>query len=299
MGSKKSFISSSDKTLFTPGPLTTSQAVKLAMLRDLGSRDTEFIETVKKIRKSLLKLGGVEDQNYEAIIMQGSGTYSVEAVLSSVTPPCGKWLVINNGAYCKRIAKIAEMLKIPVISLDYPEDHQPNLQDIDSILIKDASITHVSAVHCETTSGIINPIKEIGAIVKKHSKKYFVDAMSSFGAVPIDLVDFGIDYLVSSANKCIEGVPGFAFVLIKREELLQIEGYARSLSLDLFNQWKELESSGQFRFTPPIQVLLAFNQALIELEDEGGINARSERYQNNHNVLVEGMRKLGFKEYVK
>jgi len=299
MESKKFLISSSDKILFTPGPLTTSHEIKLAMLKDLGSRDTEFIDTVKQIRRSLLKLGGVEDKNYEAIIMQGSGTYSVESVISSVTPPCGKWLVINNGAYCKRIAKIAEVLKIPVIRLDYPEDHQPNLQDIDSILINDTSITHVSAVHCETTSGIINPIKEIGTIVKKHGKKYFVDAMSSFGAVPIDLVDFGIDYLVSSANKCIEGVPGFAFVLIKREELLQIEGFARSLSLDLFDQWKELELSGQFRFTPPIQVLLAFKQALNELDDEGGIEARSKRYQNNHRILVEGMRKLGFKEYVK
>ncbi|HGE71764.1 TPA: aminotransferase class V-fold PLP-dependent enzyme, partial [Candidatus Poribacteria bacterium] len=192
---KNTITSSSDKILFTPGPLTTSQTVKLAMLRDLGSRDAEFIEIVKQIRRSLLKLAGVDDKEYEAIIMQGSGTFSVEAVLSSVTPPYGKWLVINNGAYCQRIIKIAEILKIPVVSLDYPENVQPNLQDIDLTLSNDPSITHVASVHCETTSGIINPIKEIGSIVKKHNKKYFVDAMSSFGAVPINLAEFGIDYL--------------------------------------------------------------------------------------------------------
>ena len=296
---KNTITSSSDKILFTPGPLTTSQTVKLAMLRDLGSRDAEFIEIVKQIRRSLLKLAGVDDKEYEAIIMQGSGTFSVEAVLSSVTPPYGKWLVINNGAYCQRIIRIAEILKIPVVSLDYPENVQPNLQDIDLTLSNDPSITHVASVHCETTSGIINPIKEIGSIVKKHNKKYFVDAMSSFGAVPINLAEFGIDYLVSSANKCIEGVPGFAFVLINRNALMEIEGYARSLSLDLFDQWKELEASGQFRFTPPIQVLLAFNQALIELENEGGVSARAKRYRKNHDLLIDGMRKLGFKEYVK
>ncbi|MGB9596424.1 MAG: 2-aminoethylphosphonate--pyruvate transaminase [Candidatus Poribacteria bacterium] len=299
MQSKKTIMSSADKILFTPGPLTTSQTVKLAMLRDLGSRDTEFINIVKQIRKSLLKLAGDENGEYEAIIMQGSGTFSVEAIISSVTPPNGKWLVINNGAYCQRIIKIAETLKIPVVSLDYPENNQPNLNDIDSILSDDKSITHVAGVHCETTSGIINPIKEMGSIVKKHNKRFFVDAMSSFGAVPINLSEFGIDYIVSSANKCIEGVPGFAFVLIKRDALMEIEGYARSLSLDLLDQWKELEASGQFRFTPPIQVLLAFNQALIELENEGGILARAERYKKNHDLLVKGMRELGFKEYVK
>ncbi len=296
---KKSIIPSSDKILFTPGPLTTSQTVKLAMLRDLGSRDTEFVDIVKQIRKSLLKLAGDKNDEYEAIIMQGSGTFSVEAVLSSVTPPDGKWLVINNGAYCQRIIKIAEILKIPVVSLDYPENIQPNPEDVNSILSNDPSITHIACVHCETTSGIINPIKEIGSIVKKHNKRYFVDAMSSFGAVPINLSEFGIDCIVSSANKCIEGVPGFAFVLIKRDALMEIKGYARSLSLDLFDQWRELETSGQFRFTPPIQVLLAFNQALIELENEGGIPARAERYKKNHELLVKGMRELGFKEYVK
>jgi len=299
MESKNKLDLATDKILFTPGPLTTSQTVKLAMLRDLGSRDTEFVEIVEQIRRSLLRLGEVEDQGYEAIIMQGSGTYSVEAILSSVTPPYGKWLVINNGAYCQRIIKIAEILKISVIGLDYPEDQLPDLQEIDSILTNDSSITHVAAVHCETTSGIINPIKEIGSIVKKHNRKYFVDAMSSFGALPINLAEFGIDYLVSSANKCIEGVPGFAFVLIKRDELLESEGYARSLSLNLLEQWKELEASGQFRFTPPIQILLAFAQALKELDNEGGIIARAERYQNNHRTLIEGMRRLGFKEYLK
>ncbi len=291
--------STRDKILFTPGPLTTSQTVKFAMLRDLGSRDTEFINIVKDIRRSLLKLGDVEDKGYEAILMQGSGTFSVEAVISSVTPPNGKWLVINNGAYCQRIFQIAEVLKITAVNLKYPEDQLPNLQEIESILLNDNTITHVASVHCETTSGILNPIDKIAKIAKKYNKKFFVDAMSSFGAVPISLAELDIDYLVSSANKCIEGVPGFAFVIIKKEELLASKDYARSLSLNLYDQWKELEKSGQFRFTPPIQTILAFSQALKELEKEGGITARVKRYSENHITLINGMRKLGFKEYLK
>jgi 2-aminoethylphosphonate-pyruvate transaminase len=287
-----------DKTLFTPGPLTTSQTVKQAMLRDLGSRDFEFIQIIKEIRSSLLKLGEVEDKDYEAIIMQGSGTFGIESVLSSVTPPYGKWLVIINGAYGRRIAQIAAALRIETILLNCEENCKPNLREIDEQLSSGRGITHVAVIHCETTTGIINPIEEIGAVVKKYGLRYFVDAMSSFGAIPINLDACGIDYLVSSANKCIEGVPGFSFILILRDALLEIEGYARSLSLDILAQWRGLESNGQFRFTPPTHALLAFKQALKELEDEGGIEGRSARYKRNYEVLVEGMRSMGFTEYL-
>ena len=288
-----------DKILFTPGPLTTSRPVKQAMLRDLGSRDVAFIQLVKEIRHRLLKLGGVTQGDYQAIIMQGSGTFSLEAVVSSTIPPDGKLLVIINGAYGRRIAQIARVLGIDVARLDYPEDCKPDLQEIEAALAADESITQAAVVHCETTTGIINPVVEIGAIVQRFGRRYFVDAMSSFGAVPLNLAECGIDYLVTSANKCIEGVPGFGVILAKREALLETEGYARSLSLDLLAQWKGLEANGQFRFTPPTHSLLAFHQALVELEKEGGLEARAARYKANRDTLLAGMREMGFEEYLR
>jgi len=287
-----------DKALFTPGPLTTSRTVKQAMLRDLGSRDFEFIAAVRDIRRRLLELSGVGDAGYEAILMQGSGTSCLEAVVSSTIPPDGKLLVIINGAYGRRIAQIASVLGIGTAQLRYPEDSQPDLQEIEATLAADESLSHVAVVHCETTTGILNPVEEIGRLVKNAGRRYFVDAMSSFGAVPLDLAGCGIDYLVSSANKCIEGVPGFGFILARREALLETEGYARSLSLDLLAQWRGLEANGQFRFTPPTHTLLAFHQALVELEAEGGVEGRAARYRANYEALVTGMRELGFEEYL-
>ena len=289
---------SKDKLLFTPGPLTTSMTVKQAMLQDLGSRDIEFIDLVKDIRSRLLEIGGVGDGGYEAIIMQGSGTFTLEAVVSSTVPPDGKLLVIINGAYGRRIAQIAEIHNIQTTTLEYPENRVPDLDQIEKALETDAAITNVAVIHCETTTGLMNPVKDIGRIVQRFSRRLFVDAMSSFGAVPMDLAEWGIDYLVSSANKCIEGVPGFGFTLARREALLQTEGNARSLSLDLLSQWKGLDQNGQFRFTPPTHALLAFRQALLELEAEGGVAGRAARYRANYETLIAGMQAIGFQEYL-
>ncbi|MFQ5421286.1 MAG: aminotransferase class V-fold PLP-dependent enzyme, partial [Anaerolineae bacterium] len=198
-----------DKILFTPGPLTTSRTVKQAMLQDLGSRDFKFIEAVRGIRRDLLALGEVADAGYEAILMQGSGTFGIEAVLSTVTPPDGKWLFIINGAYGRRMNMIAGVLGLETAVLTYPENSKPNLKEIDDALAQDTAVTHVGVVHCETTTGIINQVEAIGEIVRRNGRVYFVDAMSSFGAIPLNLAQAKIDYLVSSANKCIEGVPGF------------------------------------------------------------------------------------------
>jgi 2-aminoethylphosphonate-pyruvate transaminase len=244
------------------------------MLRDLGSRDAEFIHLVRDIRQRLLLIGEVLPTEYTAVLLPGSGTYGVEAVLSSTVPPTGKLLLLVNGAYGQRMAQMAQVLKIPAQVLSYPEDQAVNPADVDSALADDATITHVAVVHCETTTGRFNPIAAIGEIVRRHERIYFVDAMSSFGGVPLALGALGIDYLVSSANKCIEGVPGFSFVLARRERLLATAGYARSLSFDLLAQYKGLESNGQFRFTPPTHALLAFHQALLELAAEGGVAAR-------------------------
>lgn len=288
-----------DKVLFTPGPLTTSRTVKQAMLRDLGSRDFEFIATVREIRQRLLDIGGVAKSDYEAIIMQGSGTFSLEAVVSSTIPPGGKLLAVVNGAYGKRTAQIASILKIDTVVLQYAENRTPDLQEIENVLSADDRISQVAVVHCETTTGMINPIKEIGAIVNKHGRHFFVDAMSSFGAVPVCLAECDIDYMVSSANKCIEGVPGFGIVLARREALLETEGWARTVSLDLLSQWRGMEANGQFRFTPPTHALLAFHQALLELEAEGGVEGRATRYRTNYETLLAGMRQMGFHEYLK
>ena len=289
-----------DKLLFTPGPLTTSLTVKQAMLRDLGSRDIEFIQAVKQVRQALLQMGEVSQaEGYEAIIMQGSGTFGVEAVISSALPKAnGHLLVIINGAYGDRIAKMADVHGISKTVLKYAEDQYPSLTDIEQTLQQTPAITHVVVVHCETTSGIFNPIKEIGALVKQYGKTYIVDAMSSFGAVPTNIADNQIDFLVSSSNKCIEGVPGFSFTIAQREALSACKGNARSLSLDLYAQWEGLEQNGQFRFTPPTHTILAFWQAVKEHTEEGGVAGRSARYQRNYQTLMEGMRRLGFKEYL-
>jgi 2-aminoethylphosphonate-pyruvate transaminase len=299
MKTKKQIPRWKDKILFTPGPLTTSQTVKQAMLKDLGSRDIEFIGLIKDIRQKLVKLGQAGPDQYTAVLMQGSGTFGLEAVVSSTVPPDGKLLVIINGAYGKRLAKIASVLKIETVTLEYPENTTPDLGEVEKTLKNDDKITNVTVVHCETTTGIVNPIREIGRIVAKSGAKYFVDAMSSFGAVPINLAECGIDYLVSSANKCIEGVPGFSFILCKLNSLMETVGYARSVSFDILDQYKGFEKNGQFRFTPPTHTLAAFRQALEELKAEGGVPGRAERYRRNYEVLIGGMRRMGFKEYLR
>jgi 2-aminoethylphosphonate-pyruvate transaminase len=301
MNASKLISSRKDKTLFTPGPLTTSQTVKEAMLQDLGSRDVAFTETVRHIRQTLLAIAGVSkgEGNYEVVLMQGSGTFGIESVIGSTVSPAGKLLVIINGAYGVRIAKIAKTLKIDTVTLEYPTDTTPVPADVDRMLTEDQAITNVAVVHCETTTGIINPIEEIGQVVKRHQKSYFLDSMSAFGAVLFDFEKCGIDFLVSSANKCIEGVPGFSFAICRRDSLRATEGWARSVSLDLLSQWQGLEANGQFRFTPPTHAILAFAQALCELQAEGGVEGRAGRYRGNHEALVTGMRELGFTEYLR
>jgi 2-aminoethylphosphonate-pyruvate transaminase len=288
-----------DKPLFTPGPLTTSQDVKLAMLRDLGSRDGAFIGAVRRIRDGLLRVAGVSKATgHEAILVQGSGTFGLESVISSAVPENGKLLVIINGAYGRRLAQIGRIHRIPTEELVVPEHRSPSPNAVAERLAADRGITHVVAVHCETTTGIFNPITPIGRVVAEHGRRYIVDSMSAFGAVPFDFQGSSIDFLVSSANKCIEGVPGFSFVICRRDALLETEGRARTLSLDLLAQWKGLEKDGQFRFTPPTHAILAFERALEELDEEGGVVGRAERYQRNHQVTREGLRALGFREYL-
>jgi len=288
-----------DPLLFTPGPLTTSATVKAAMQRDIGSRDADFIELVASIRSELLRIGGVSrEQGYDAVLMQGSGTFGLESVISSVIPLNGRFVVLANGVYGERMAMIAERLGISTRLVRWPENESPQPAAIQRLIQEEPAATHVAMVHCETTSGILNRIDEIARIVKAGNREFIVDAMSSFGGVPLDLSELEIDYLISSPNKCLESVPGFCFVLARRQALEETKGRARSVSLDLLAQWEGLEGTGQFRFTPPTHALLAFARALEELRDEGGVSARGARYRANHETLRTGMRKLGFVEYL-
>jgi 2-aminoethylphosphonate-pyruvate transaminase len=296
----RSLISAArDKLLFTPGPLTTSLSVKQAMLHDAGSWHFEFNELVAKVRGRLLALAGVgSGAGWEAVLLQGSGTFGVEAVFQTCVAPKGKVAVLANGAYGERIVQMLQYARIGHCVLRVGEDTPHSAADLDELLRRDRDVTHVAVVHCETTTGILNPIEKLGQTAKRHGKCYVVDAMSSFGAIPIDVEACGIDFLVSSSNKCVEGVPGFSFVICRRAVLAACEGYARSLSLDLLGQLKGFEKNGQFRYTPPTHAILAFEQALTELEREGGIAARGERYRRNHEVLLRGMGELGFQIYL-
>jgi 2-aminoethylphosphonate-pyruvate transaminase len=280
--------------LLTPGPLTTSRTVKLAMLADWGSRDVEFRKIVNNIRKRILWLAQC-DSGYECVIMQGSGTFAIEAALGSLCPDKRrKTLVVANGAYGDRAAQILERIGRPYFKIDKGDSAVPTVEEVVTMLDADRSISHVWMVHCETTSGIVNPIQEIGQAVKLHDKVFMVDAMSSFGALPLDMVDLKMDVMVSSSNKCLEGVPGFSYVVLKRDLLEASAGACHSVVLDLFEQWRGLETSGQFRFTPPTHALVAFDQALREHEQQGGVDGRGARYARNAQALVAGMREIGF-----
>lgn len=288
-----------DKLLFTPGPLTTSLSVKQAMLHDAGSWHFEFNALVADVRERLLKLAGVSrESGWEAVPLQGSGTFGVEAVFQTCVPPDGKVVVLANGAYGERIVHMLKHARIAHAVLRAPEDEPVDPVALDALLAQDRAVTHVAVVHCETTTGMLNPIDATGRVARRRGKVHVVDAMSSFGAIPIDFEACGVDFLVSSANKCIEGVPGFSFVVCRREVLMACEGYARSLSLDLLAQLRGFETNGQFRFTPPTHAVLAFSQALHETEQEGGVAGRGARYRRNHETLVAGMRALGFRPFL-
>jgi 2-aminoethylphosphonate-pyruvate transaminase len=282
-----------DPWLLTPGPLTTSMSVKQAMLHDWGSRDARFVAINNRMRQRLVALidGG---KDFTTVPMQGSGTFAVEAMLTSFVGPKDKLLILINGAYGKRMAKICEYARRAVTLLEWPEDQPVDPSRVKQVLAEDQAITHVALVHCETTSGILNPIAEVATVVAEAGRSLLIDSMSAFGALAVDARSVKFDALAASSNKCIEGVPGLGFVLSRVSALEKTKGNAVSLTLDLFEQWQNLEKTSQYRFTPPIHCIVAFDQALTEHEQEGGVAGRGGRYRNNHKLLVDGMRALGF-----
>ncbi len=270
------------------------------MLRDWCTWDDDYnAGVVQDIRARLCKLASEKADEYTVALMQGSGTFSVESVIGSAIPPQGKLLAIINGAYGKRIATIAKTLGVALAEMDGGERWQPSAKEIAAALTGDESITHVAVVHIETTTGMQNPAEEICAAAKAAGKTTIVDAMSSFGGLPMDAATMRADFLVSSANKCVQGVPGFGFVVARRDAMENIKGFARSHSLDLHAQWKTMEENGgKWRFTSPTHTVRAFQKALDELDEEGGITARHNRYKENHRILIAGMRELGFETFL-
>ena len=282
-----------DPLLLTPGPLTTARSVKEVMVHDWGSRDAAFIAINKAVLEDLPKIIHGEGR-YVTVPMQGSGTFAVEAMLTTFVPRRAKVLVLVNGAYGHRAKRILDIAGRAAVVHETPEDTPPDLAAVERILKRSKGITHVFAVQCETTSGLRNPIEEIAAITARHGRRLLIDAMSAFGALPLDSRDLPFDAVAASSNKCIEGVPGLGFVICRRDALAEAKGNATTLVLDLHDQHENLEKTGQYRFTPPIHVIVAFHQALREFWAEGGLEGRGGRYTENCRVLIDGMRGLGF-----
>ncbi|MDH2433192.1 2-aminoethylphosphonate--pyruvate transaminase [Pokkaliibacter sp. MBI-7] len=280
--------------LLTPGPITTTLSVKQAMLVDWGSWDNDFNLLTASLRQQLLALAHAE-ADFSCVLLQGSGTYAVEATLATLVPRSGKLLILMNGAYGQRMAKICDYLGRDYVSLDMGDYLPPEPAEVARLLAEDPAISHVAVVHCETSSGILNPVEAIAEVVKAAGRSLIIDSMSGFGALPIDARSLPFDAVISSANKCLEGVPGFAFSLIRTGVLQQCAGNAHSLSLDLFDQWQYMERTGQWRYTPPTHTVAALAQALQEHTAEGGVAGRLARYRHNRDVMLAGMRQLGFR----
>jgi 2-aminoethylphosphonate-pyruvate transaminase len=282
-----------DPYLLTPGPLTTSISTKQAMLHDWGSRDLGFIDINRRVRERLLELAGAQ-ATHVCVPLQGSGTFAVEATIGTLVPRDGKLLILVNGAYGHRMARICQYYARPYTIVETPEDVPCSAEALDGALADDPLVTHVAVVHCETTSGILNPVERIAAVTARHKRRLIIDAMSAFGAIELDARKIPFDAMAASSNKCLEGVPGMGFVLMRKAALERCKGNAQSLSLDLYDQWVAMEANAQWRFTPPTHVIVAFHQALEEHAQEGGVAGRGARYRHNCEVLLQGMRAMGF-----
>lgn len=286
------------KKLFTPGPLSTSFQTKLAALNNVFYLSDEFKYLLKGIKSKLYNISKVKDELFEVLFLDGCGTFGLESVIVSFIPKGKKLLAIHNGAYGRRIKDIARTRNIEVVELAFHEYQTPSEESVRGILESDPDIYMVSLVHCETSSGILNPLTQIGKTVKEFNKIFFVNAITTFGGVPIDFEQNEIDILVTAPNKCLESIPGFSIVFVKKKILENQIREAKSYSLDLYAHWKEQSESGTLRFTPNVEAYLALNNALDELKSEGGIEARAKRYLTNCKLLLKGMRTMNFGEYL-
>jgi 2-aminoethylphosphonate-pyruvate transaminase len=283
--------------LLTPGPLTTSARTKEAMLRDWGSWDSDFNQVTARVRQQILRIVHGETTHI-CVPLQGSGTFSVEAAIGTLVPRGGHVLVPNNGAYCARAARICKVLGLKLTTIDYTEDKQVQAADVDRALAADSSITHVVLIHCETGAGVLNPLHDIALVIAKHGRGLIIDAMSSFGAIDIDARVTPFDAMIAASGKCLEGVPGMGFIVIKRTTLEKCEGNSPSLAMDLYDQWVYMEKTTQWRFTPPTHVVVALDTAIDQYFEEGGLQARGARYARNCRLLINGLAAGGVRSYL-
>ncbi len=286
-----------DKILLTPGPLTTTLRTKLAMLKDWGSWDADFNAVTASVRRSLLAIvhGG---ESHVVVPLQGSGTFSVEAAVATVVPRDGHVLVLDNGAYCKRAARLTSLMGRRCTLMPFDESQPVSVPAVSEKLQADSSITHVILIHCETGAGVLNPLQAVADVCAAQGKGLIVDAMSSFAALEIDARKTRFDALVAASGKCLEGVPGMGFVFIRKAILEGCAGQSQSLAMDLYDQHAYMEKTTQWRFTPPTHVVVALHEALAQFEEEGGQPARLARYTRNYESLVQGMMALGFKLFL-
>jgi len=283
--------------LLTPGPLTTSNRTRQAMMVDWGSWDDRFNQLTASVCTQLLAILNGADSHH-CVPLQGSGTFAVEAAIGTLVPRNGKVLVLINGAYGKRLAKICEVLGRQFSIFETAEDEPTTAADVDRLLHADSAITHVALIHCETSTGILNPLAQIAEVVKRHGKRLIIDAMSSFGALPIDAREVPFDALIAASGKCLEGVPGMGFVFAEKAALAAAQGNCHSLAMDLFDQHSYMAKTGQWRFTPPTHVVAALHEALLQYAEEGGLPARHQRYAHNCQALLDGMAELGLRSFL-
>jgi 2-aminoethylphosphonate-pyruvate transaminase len=286
-----------DRILLTPGPLTTTLRTKLAMLKDWGSWDADFNAVTAGLRQRLLDIVHGHD-THVLVPLQGSGTFSVEAAVATLVPRNGHVLVPDNGAYCKRAARLTQMMGRKATVMPWAEDAPVSAAAVEQRLQGDPSLTHVVLVHCETGTGVENPLADIARVCSRHGKGLIVDAMSSFGALPIDARELRFDALIAASGKCLEGVPGMGFVFLRKAVLDACAGNSQSLAMDLHDQHTYMEKTGQWRFTPPTHVVVALAEAVTQFVEEGGQPARLARYSDNCKTLVDGMKALGFKTFL-
>ncbi len=286
-----------DRILLTPGPLTTTLRTKLAMLKDWGSWDADFIAVTASVRRSLLAIIHGQD-SHVVVPLQGSGTFNVEAAIATLVPHDGHVLVLDNGAYCKRAARITSLMGRRCSTMSFDEASPVEPQALAQRLQEDASITHVVLIHCETGAGVLNPLQAVADVCAQFDRGLIVDAMSSFAALEIDARKTRFDALIAASGKCLEGVPGMGFVFIRQAVLEGCAGRSQSLAMDLCDQYVYMEKTGQWRFTPPTHVVVALHEAIAQFEAEGGQSARLARYTRNYQTLVTGMAALGFKPFL-
>lgn len=290
-------IRGNDPILLTPGPLTTSLATKQAMLRDWGSWDAAFNRITGSICRDLVDIvhGG---DDYVCVPMQGSGTFSVEAALGSLVPRDGRVLVPNNGAYCARIVRILKYLNRGCVDVPLPEDLPVSAAVVDAALAAHPGVTHVALVHCETGAGILNDLAGVAQVCAEHGIGLIVDAMSSYAALEIDVRKTPLTAVVAASGKCLEGVPGMGFVIVRKSVLEASAGNSHSLALDLYDQYVYMQKTTQWRYTPPTHVVAALRAAIDQFKEEGGQPARGARYAANCAALIDGMTRLGFRPFL-